>query len=147
MALVQRSGTLSFWKVVSVRIPTNLLAASVASLIVYGGWQLIQSDIESQRIEAATRKERIRFSAELRVRSALAGARNAPSGWVHVVEPEWFRAIPHNHLLPESHAWLEIATLKRLGFDTQPTGRCLAPEMLPGGTTPQLVICAPGYPQ
>ena len=93
-----------------MRIPTNLLAASVASLIVYGGWQLIQSDIESQRIEAATRKERIRFSAELRVRSALAGARNAPSGWVHVVEPEWFRAIPHNHLLPESHAWLEIAT-------------------------------------
>ena len=93
-----------------MRIPTNLVAASLASLIAYGGWQLIQSDIEATRLEAATRKERIRFAVELRVRSALAGATTTPSGWVHEVNPEWFRAIPRNHLLPGSHSWLEIAT-------------------------------------
>ena len=93
-----------------MRIPTNLVAASLASLIAYGGWQLIQGDIESSRREAATRKERIRFAAELRVRSALAGAATSTSGWVHEVNPDWFRAIPRNHLLPGSHSWLEIAT-------------------------------------
>lgn len=93
-----------------MRIPTNLLAAAVASLIVYGGWQLIRSDIELQRSETATRQERLRFAAELRLRSALAGAQTGSSGWVYAVEPNWFRSIPRNHLLPNSHAWLEIAT-------------------------------------
>ena len=93
-----------------MRIPTNLLAATAAGLIVYGGWQLIRSNIESQRTTTATRQERLRFSAELRLRSALAGAKTGESGWVDIVEPDWFRLVPRNHLLSTSQTWLEIAT-------------------------------------
>ena len=92
----------------------NITRASLVGILTaavsYGGWMLFNDHLLFQKQVQETRQERLRFSAELRLRSALAGADISNSGWVQDAQPSWFRRLPRNLLLPETHAWVEIAS-------------------------------------
>jgi len=93
-----------------MNIPRASLVALLTTAISYGGWELCSDHLKFQKQVVDTRQERLRFAAELRLRSALAGADISTSGWVQDAQPSWFRRLPRNLLLPETHAWVEIAT-------------------------------------
>ena len=93
-----------------MNIPRACLVAILTTAISYGGWLLLTDHLQFQKHVMETRQERLRFSAELRLRSALAGADISNSGWVKDARPIWFRRLPRNLLLPGTHAWLEIAS-------------------------------------
>ncbi len=83
-----------------------------------------------QRIEL-THSETQRFHSQIMLQAAMEKTQLTQRGYPATVEPEWFgENLPRNPLLPEGHAWVEVAGDSQRDLEHPPkriaTGREMA---------------------
>ena len=93
-----------------MRSTLNVLTILAAGLLVLGGWRIYDDARQEERLIESTRLAKDRIHAEIRLRSALAGASVSRTGWTRNVDPEWFNPLPCSAWFSSSdQPWIEIA--------------------------------------
>ena len=93
-----------------MRSTLNVLTILAAGLLVLGGWRIYDDARQEDRLIQSTRLAKDRIHAEIRLRSALAGASVSRTGWIQRVDPKWFSPLPQNAWFTSAaQPWIEIA--------------------------------------
>jgi len=94
-----------------MQLRLNTICLLVLMALTFGAWTHLDRCAERERLVERTVVAQQRMQSEIRLRSALEGAKKSPRGWVMEVKAGWFsEGRPENPLLTDAwRPWIDVA--------------------------------------